>query len=182
MDVPARLKWRKEEGRFAAYPTATEHKARFAEVRLYNTGYDSTTSPPRPVEYWAWLVRWDGWFVEHGFAHSKQAAADSATEAWWRNIETELPRDESLEAAMIVARALVRPPPNSLFNEDAEYLQKVAWHLRQVHGAEIRAGVPIVKNLDEQLAAEIARRREMGEFVEPAKGQAASGARRRRRR
>jgi hypothetical protein len=145
MDVPARLKWRREEGRFAAYPTATEPKERFAEIRLYNTGYNTNVTPAHPIEHWTWRVVWEGWFVEHGFADSKQAAADRATAAWWRNVQTELPRDVSLEAAMIRARALVRPPPNSLFSEDAEYLQKVLWHLHQVHGAEIRAGVSAVK-------------------------------------
>jgi len=36
MDVPARLKWRKEKDRYAAYPTATDREERYAEIRLHN--------------------------------------------------------------------------------------------------------------------------------------------------
>lgn len=181
MDGLARLKWRKEKERFAAYPTATDHQERFAEIRLYNSGYNTTTIPHGPVEHWLWRVRWDGWFVEHGFAESKQSAADKATEAWWAYIETDPPRDVDMEVAMIVARATVRPIPNSLFSEDAEFLRKVSWHLHEVYRAEIAAEVPMLKNLSEQLSAELFRRREAGEYKEPEVYKPSHPVRRRRR-
>lgn len=183
MDVPSRLKWRKEKDRFVAHPTATDQKERLAEVWHHRSGYNTNTEPYGPYEIWAWRVHWNGWFSESGFQPSKQAAADAATEAWWKNIQTEIPRNESLEAAMIVARAMVRPPPNSLFSEEAEYLRTVMWHLHNVYSAEIAAGLPAVKNLYDQISAEFARRRESGEIPDQPKGEAFStGYRRRRRR
>ena len=181
MDLPARLKWRKEKERFAAYPTATDHQERFAEIRLHAKGYNTNTKPHGPTEQWIWRVRWDGWFAEHGFAESKQAAADKATEVWWACIDTDPPRDVDMEVAMIVARAIVRPIPNSLLSEDAAFLRKVTWHLHEVYRAEIAAEVPMLKNLSEQLSAELFRRREAGEYKEPEIYKPSHPVRRRRR-
>lgn len=182
MDAPARLKWRKEQEQFAAYPTATDRVERHAIIRLMYRETDTSVQPHRQWESWFWRVRWGGWFVETGYGSSKQEAADRATEAWWRNVQTDIPRNVDLEAAMIVARALVQPPPNSLFAEDAEYLRKVHWHLRQVYGQEIAAGMPALANLNEQLTAELARRREAGEYKEPEPYKPSHPVRRRRRR
>lgn len=182
MDVPARLKWRKEKDRYAAYPTATDREERFAEVRLYSTGYNTNIEPHGRTEHWLWRVRWEGWFSDHGFWNDKQGAADKATEAWWKWVQTEPPRDVDMEVAMIVARALILPAPNSLFAEDAEFLQKVTWHLHEVYRAEISAGHPRLANLSEQLSAELFRRREAGEYKEREPVQPSPTFRRRRRR
>lgn len=182
MEVPARLKWRKEDERFVAYPTATDREERFASVRLYNTGWNTDRTPHKRFESWLWMVKWEGWFYEHGFWDSKQGAADKATEVWWTCVQTEPPRDVDMEVAMIVARALVRPVPNSLFSEDAQFLQKVTWHLHQVYKAEIAAGEPTLENLSDQLSAELFRRREAGEYKEAEPYQSSPTFRRRRRR
>lgn len=182
MDVPARLKWRKEKDRYAAYPTATDRQERYAEIRLYNSGWNTDSTPHKRFESWLWRVQWEGWFAEYGFWNSKQGAADQATEAWWRCVQSEIPRDVDMEVAMIVARALVMPLPNSLYAEDAEFLQKVNWHLHEVYRAEIAAGVPSLKNMSEQLSAELFRRREAGEYKEREPVQPSPTFRRRRRR
>lgn len=174
MDVPARLKWRRELDRYAAYPTATEPNDRFAAVKLIRDGYDGGRVELVQVRTWHWHVRWEGWFQESGIGSSKQEAADRATAAWWRNIQTDIPRDVEFEAAMIAARALVQPPPNSLFAEDAEFLRKVLWHVHNVYSAEIAAGLPGVKNLYDQISQELYRRRISGETSEPGTGSKAS--------
>ena len=182
MDVPARLKWKKIDKRFVAYPTATDHEERYAEITLQHTGYNTNIEPHGPTEHWLWRVRWDGWFVDHGFSDSKQSAADRATEAWWKWVQTEIPRDVDMEVAIIVARAMVRPIPNSLFSESADFLRSVTWHLHQTYREEIAAGTPALKNLSEQLSAELFRRREAGEYKEPEPYKPSEGMRRRRRR
>jgi len=183
MDVPARLKWRREKDRFAAYPTATEPDQRYAALWLYRAGAAGNSNHFEKWESWAWIVKWEGWFVESGHAPSKQAAADQATEAWWKHVQTDIPRNIDLEAAMIAARALVRPPPNSLFAEDTDYLRKVLWHLHRSYGEEIAQGLPAVRNLYDQISAELFRRRESGETPEPpVLGPAMVGTYRRRRR
>lgn len=83
---------------------------------------------------------------------------------------------------MIVARLLVRPVPNSLFAEDADFLRKVMWTLNNVYRAEIAEGVPAVRNLYDQLSAEFARRGETAEIPDQPKGEAISSGYRRRRR
>lgn len=173
MEGAARLKWRAEKERYAAYPLGSIYPDRLAWIAP-NIGRRGS---------WQWAVRWEGWFSSSGVSESKQEAADCATEAWWRLVQTEIPRDVDLEAAMIVARLQVRPVPNSLFAEDDEYLRKVMWTLNNVYAAEIAEGVPIVRNLYDQLGAEFARRRETGEIPDQPKGEAiSSGYRRRRRR
>lgn len=172
MDVPARLKWRKEAERYAAYPVGSIHADRLAWIAPNIGRYQS----------WKWVVRWERWFVEAGIADSKQEAADQATEAWWRLVQTEIPRDVDLETSIIVARLLVRPVPNSLFAEDAEFLRKVMWTLNDVYRAEIAESVPAVRNLYDQLSVEFARRRETGEIPDQPKGEAISSGHRRRRR
>lgn len=127
-------------------------------------------------------MKWEGWFVEHGYWDSKQGAVDKATEAWWRCVQSEIPRDVDMEVAMIVARALVMPIPNSLFSEDAKFLQKITWHLHEVFRAEIAAGHPKLANLSEQLSAELFRRREAGEYEEREPVQPSPTFPRRRRR
>jgi len=177
-----RLKWRKEVDRFVAYPTATDHEQRYAEIRLHSTGYNTDVLPYGPTQHWLWRVRWDGWFAEHGFWPDKQGAADKATDAWWRCVQTEPPRNIDLEAAMVVARPPVQPVPNSLFAEDAEFLRKVMWHLHRAYGEEIAAEHPVLSNLYRQISSEFARRRESGEIPDQPKGEAISGGYRRRRR
>ncbi|ODT64752.1 MAG: hypothetical protein ABS75_34165 [Pelagibacterium sp. SCN 63-23] len=173
MDAPARLKWRKEAERYAAYPVGPIHADRLAWIAPNIGRYQS----------WKWVVRWEHWFAEAGIADSKQAAADQATEAWWRLVQTEIPRDVDLEACMIVARLLVRPVPNSLFTEDVEFLKKVMWTLNNVYRTEIVESVPAVRNFYEQLSAEFARRRRTGEILDqPDSGTNSSVSRRRRRR
>lgn len=167
MDVPPRLKWQKAEEGFIPHPTATDHQERFASVRLYNSGWNIDATPHKRFESWLWQVKWLGWFVENGYGDSKQGAADRATEAWWRCVQTDPPRNVDMEVAMIVARALIMPAPNNLFAEDAAFLRKVTWHLHQVYRAELAAGEPRQKNLSEQLSAELFRRREAGEYKEP---------------
>ncbi|WP_297104217.1 hypothetical protein [uncultured Devosia sp.] len=172
MDVPARLKWRKEPERYAAYPVGSIHADRLAWIAPNIARYQS----------WKWVVSWERWFAESGVADSKQEAADRATEAWWRLVQTDIPRDVDLETSMIVARLLVRPVPNSLFDEDADYLRKVMWALNNVYRTEIIEGVPAIRNLYDQLSAEFARRRETGEIPDQPKGEAISNGYRRRRR
>lgn len=137
MDVPARLKWRKESGRFVAYPVGLGNKGRYASVQI-DLSSVTTQSPPSQADSWRWSAVWDGWFSNSGYADSKQKAADLATEAWWRLVQTDIPLNVNLEAAMIVARVLVRPMPNSLLGEDTEFLQKVMSHLSIVYARELR--------------------------------------------
>lgn len=142
---------------------------------------------PNVAKYgsWLWNASWPGWFVEAGHCESKQEAADAATEAWWRLVNTEIPRNVDFEVAMIVARLLVRPVPNSVFGEEPEFLRKVLWNIQNVYADEIKRGMlpPPVKNLMEQVSAEISRRRATGEIPEePTSGFAESGGYRRRRR
>lgn len=131
----------------------------YAEARLYNSGWNTDKAPHQRSESWLWLVKWEGWFAEHGYWDCKQGTDDKATEAWWRCVQSEILRDVDMEVAMIVARALVMPLPNSLFSEDAKFLQKLLWHLYEVYRAEIVAGHPRLTNLSEQLSAELFRRR-----------------------
>lgn len=167
MDVPARLKWRKEKDRYAAYPTATEPQDRYAAIWLYNSGTDPQTQNGARFESWYWKIVWSGWFSRSGTAESKQIAADRATSAWWECVNSEPPRDVQTEVAMIVARALIRPIPNSLFGEDPDFLRSVLWHLHAVYADEIKQGVGAVKNLSEQVSAELFRRRQSGEIPDP---------------
>lgn len=76
---------------------------------------------------------------------------------------------------------MVMPVPNSLFAEDAKFLQKVNWHLHEVYRDEIAAGVPTLKNMSEQLSRELFCRREAGEYKEPEPYQFGPTFRRRRR-
>jgi hypothetical protein len=115
MNAPARLKWQREKDRFAAYPVGSIHTDRLAWIAPNIAQCGS----------WNWGVKWAGWFSFGDVAGSKQSAADQATEAWWRLVQTEIPRDVDLEACMIVARAMVRPVPNSLWAEDTAFLRKV---------------------------------------------------------
>ncbi len=176
MTVPARLKWVKEKDRFAAYPTATDRQERFAAVWLLHDSYYGWQT-------WHWVAEWSGWFSEAGTATSKQEAADLATEAWWRSVQTEIPRNLDLEAAMIVARASVSPVPNSVFAEDPEFLRTILWHLHSVYKDEIAGRVQPVRNLYDQISNELFRRRETGEIPDLPKSEAiSSGYKRRRRR
>jgi hypothetical protein len=159
MDVPLRLKWRKESDRFAAYPLSINLPDRVAWIAPYTPVYQS----------WKWVVSWEGWFTHSGTACGKQEAADRATEAWWRLVQTEVPRDVDFDATRIVAQIVVRPIPNSLFAEDGAFLQKVQWHLRNVFRDELAQGnaPPAVADLDGMLEREIERRHEDGELKRP---------------
>jgi hypothetical protein len=129
-------------------------------------------------------VSWEGWFAYNGHAPSKQAAADKATEEWWKAVQSDLPRDVDLKVAMIVARAPVRPLPNSLLGEDAEFLRKVNWHLNDLYGAALkRDQAPgSVKELMARLSEELYRRRLADPQPEKPEEPAVSSDYRRRRR
>jgi len=70
MHPPARFKWRKEVGRFAAYPLGIHHP-KFAVTIAPNVGQHQS---------WVWRVSWPRWFEGLVYADDKQAAADAATE------------------------------------------------------------------------------------------------------
>lgn len=187
MDVP-RLKWRQGGRGYIAYPVGDWHDShgqRCAEVWLLMSGINTDRVPHQKFESWSWAVRWQGWFAHHGFADSKQGAADRATEAWWKAVQTELPRNVELEVAMIVARAPVRPLPNSLLGEDDDFLRKVNWHLNDVYGSALkRDDAPgAVKELMSRLSEELySRQLAKPEPDKPAEPAISGGYRRRRRR
>lgn len=161
MDVPARLKWRVEGARFVAYPAGDDYRERRAEVQfLGKMSLGDQVGVPR----WRWSVQWTGWFSVDGHGADKQDAADKATEAWWRQICTPIPRDVDTEIDVIVARILVMPPPNSVLQEDTAYLQRLNWLLFERFKAEIEAeAVPMpVRNLLAGISAELYRRRLAG--------------------
>lgn len=169
MEAPARLKWFKADPGFKAYPIGPMNSECFAEIDLYHKSVGGDAQALIVREDWRWRVHWKGWFNRAGFAYSKQSAADMATENWWEMIQTEVPRDVDLEAAMIVARVLVRPPPNSLFDEDNDFLTKVRWQMRNAYGSALDAKTALlqVTNLMEQIDDELDRRRASGTLVDP---------------
>lgn len=99
-----------------------------------------------------------------GVAESKQAAADAATEAWWSLVMAPIPRDVEHEITVLVARAPVMPPPNSLLNEERDYLVRLNRALALLYAAELRSEQlpPPIKNLMETLSSELYRRRISG--------------------
>lgn len=149
-----RLKWVKEKDRFAAYPLGLDLRLRYASI-WPNTGRTGS---------WAWNAIWDGWFSSSGVAESKQAAADAATEAWWSLVMAPIPRDVEHEITVLVARAPVMPPPNSLLNEERDYLVRLNRALALLYAAELRSEQlpPPIKNLMETLSSELYRRRISG--------------------
>ncbi|WP_316358961.1 hypothetical protein [Devosia sp.] len=151
MAVVQRLKWFKEQQRFAAYPVGFGPHHGCAAVWPNIGRYGS----------WAWSVIWDGWFGEDGIAESKQEAADAATAAWWKLVATPIPRDVESEIAVLIARAPVMPPPNHLLTEDRDYLVRLNRALALQYADELRSGqLPgPIKNLMESLSAELYRRR-----------------------
>jgi len=153
MQVPARMKWRVEQGRYAAYPVGDERPDRVAIVQ-----YQSHR--PKGAQ-WFWSVWWPGWFSDDGVAADKQEAADRATEAWWRLVVTQQPRDIDAELDVILARILVMPPPNSLLTESTEYLRRLNGMLARQYAAEMKAeAMPTpVRNLLARLSSELYRRR-----------------------
>lgn len=165
MQVPARLKWRREGEGFVAYPLGFIHRDRFAAVQfLGNMALGNEHFVPR----WRWAVQWPGWFSVQGHDGDKQRCADKATEAWWQAIVTPMPRDVATEIDMIVARILVRPPPNSLIVEDSDYLRRLIQALRLQYEEEMRSETlpEPVRNLMASLSAELFRRRQAGEAEE----------------
>ena len=153
MQVPARLRWTVEQGRFAAYPIGSDRRDRLAIVQ-------HQAHRPTGLQ-WFWAVRWPGWFADDGVAADKQEAADRATEAWWRLIVTPQPRDVDAELDVIVARILVMPLPNSLLMESTDYLQRLNQMLARNYAAEMKAETtpPAVRNVLASLSAELYRRR-----------------------
>lgn len=151
MQVLHRLKWIREKDRFAAYPVGFDQPRRFASI-WPNTGRSQT---------WAWNAIWEGWFGASGIGESKQEAADGATEAWWRLVMTPIPRDVEGEIAVLIARAPVMPPPNSLLTEDRDYLVRLNRSLALLYAVELRSDQlpPPIRNLMESLSAELYRRR-----------------------
>ncbi|MBJ3784018.1 hypothetical protein [Devosia sediminis] len=148
-------------GTFAdtAYPVGEVFEGCLAWIAPYTPVYNS----------WKWVVSWDGWFGHSGVAESKQAAADAATNAWWRLVQTDVPRDVDFDATRIVAQILVRPMPNSLFGEDGPFLQSLHWHLTRIFHEELAAGTApaVVLDLARMLGSEIERRHEGGELKRP---------------
>lgn len=106
-------------------------------------------------------MSWPRWFEGAGYADDKQAAADAATECWWANVATEVQRDIESEVILIAARVLVRPPPNSLYAEDAAFLTKLMDTLRLQYAEELRSdALPRqVRDLMTNLSQELFRRR-----------------------
>ena len=154
--VPARLHWHREEQRFVAYPTGRTHPERCAVIERREH---------LPLErQWFWVVSWPKWFEQNGQAADKQAAADAATQAWWAQVATPIPRDVETEIDVLVARALVVPPPNYLFSEDSAFLRKLINALRLQFEGQMRAGETprAVEDLLANLLAELYRRRVTG--------------------
>ena len=158
---PARLKWRKEQDRFAAYPVGTEHLDRCVFLRPNTTRVDS----------WLWGVSWPGWFITNGIASDRQEAADAATNAWWAAVATPIPRNVDLEIDILLARVLVVPPPNHLYSEGSDFLRKLMHSLRRQYETEMRAETTPrqVADMMANLSAELFRRREAG-LSEPTGG------------
>ena len=151
MSPVARLKWRKEAGRFAAYPLGTHHPEMVALV----------TPPAHANGNWAWRITWPKWFLLQGFGVDKQAAADKATEEWWKSVATDVPRDIETEVLLIAARVMVRPPPNSLYAEDSAFLASLMNTVRLQYKDELKhdALPRPVKDLISNLSEELFRRR-----------------------
>lgn len=158
MAAVQRLKWFREKDRYAAYPVGAEHPRRCVFI-WPNVGRKGS---------WAWTAVWDGWFSATGISEGKQEAADAATQAWWELVATPIPRDVENEIAVLVARAPVMPPPNSLLSEDREYLVTLNRALATLYAAELRNDrLPQpIKNLMENLSAELYRRRVQAEPAE----------------
>lgn len=184
MDVPARLKWIKESDRFVAYPVGTTAKGRFASITLQKRSLNTDRTPHAVEEIWRWVVFWDGWFSSAGTNDTKQAAADRATEEWWKLVQTEIPRNVDLEASMVVARVLVSPIPNSLLAEDTGFLHKVMQHLTDLYRTEIaRSDLPgQVEVLMARLSEELLARRKATPEPERTDVSVGGGYRPRRRR
>ena len=151
MSPVARLKWRKESGRYAAYPLGSHHSEMVAMLTPNIAKYQS----------WVWRVNWPGWFVEHGFSENKQSAADAATDAWWKCVATEVPRDIEGEVMLIAARVMVRPPPNSLYAEDSAFLTSLMNTVRLQYQDELKHNAlpRPVKDMMSNLSEELFRRR-----------------------
>jgi hypothetical protein len=79
-----------------------------------------------------------------------------------------IPRDVEGEIAVLIARAPVMPPPNNLFSEDRDYLARLHRALALLYAAELRSEqLPApIKNLMENLSAELYRRRLNPEVAE----------------
>lgn len=121
--MTARLPWQKNpSGGFITYPEGEEHSGRRAIVWY-------SVSHPKGSQ-WRWTVGWDKWFRETGLAATKQAAADAATEAWWRQKQTPIPRDIEGEIEAILAALLTKPPPSDLLREDGDYLRRLMHAIR----------------------------------------------------
>jgi hypothetical protein len=165
-----RLKWTKcRERGFRAYPAGHSHGVgRCAWIFLQLNTLDTSTKEFRRSESWHWSVQWDGWFAASGSATGKQDAADRATAAWWEHIAEPLPRNVELEVDMIIARVLVMPPPNSVFQEDMAFLQRLNRSLFSLYEQEIKAerAPELVRDLLANLSTELYRRREAGEREE----------------
>jgi len=160
VQVP-RLKWSKDGNRFVAYPMGPLHRDRYAQISLIGS---MSVGDRIGVPRWRWSVRWPGWFNIDAPADDKQQAADMATEAWWHEVMQPPPRDVDGEIDMIIARALVMPPPNSLMNESAGYLRQLQRRLTLLYEPELKAETlpPQVKSLMANLSAELYARRLAG--------------------
>lgn len=166
MQIPARLKWQRQGRGFIAYPMGNllDHQERVATLTFTGT-INSGVELGIPV--WRWSVNWPGWFAEHGIRHSKQEAADLANAAWWKGVASPVPRDVKSEIAVIAARVLIMPPPNSLLTEESDFLQGLMDTLRLQYEAEMRAETTPrqVRELMANLSAELYRRRLRGDVI-----------------
>ncbi|WIY54174.1 hypothetical protein O9Z70_06535 [Devosia sp. YIM 151766] len=169
MQVPARLKWRRDGRGFKAYPMGAHCTDRYAQIELTGThGVGDKTGIP----WWRWYVVWPGWFKKEGSTNSKQDSADAATKAWWECVASPVPRDIETEVLIIAAKVLVAPVPNSIYGEDAVFLRALMKTLAMQFDEEMRQGsVPgPAKNLMSQLSEELYRRRLEGEAMDEADG------------
>jgi hypothetical protein len=149
-----RLEWqRNPAGGFVAHPEGVEHPDCRAIIWL---GVHLS-----PDHQWQWAAGWSKRFQYSGMAPTKQAAADAATEAWWRGKAMPIPRDIDGEIEAILDAILSKPPAPDLLGEDSGYLRRLM-HLARARWEVdmIRETVPVqVKELMAALSQELYRRR-----------------------
>lgn len=142
---PTRLPWQSfPEGGFIAYPDGEEHRDRFATLStLISSGG------------WTWTVR-SADAVITGYAASKQAAADAATEAWPKVVETacQLAATAARDAqrlAMIDAIADDPDPDLSSFGVEEANYENLMWIMDRIRS---RARTPGILKLMQALSAQ----------------------------
>jgi hypothetical protein len=136
--MPDRLPWHCDpDGSFVAHPEGEEHADRFA--RLECGGTEGTT------EVWEWLLGY-GKARRFGIAHSRDAAADAAADAWpsMRGEAAQLELAERAEAELIslIDAAVESGDLRSIHVEDTPYrlLIQANHHLREHLEARLAVG------------------------------------------